>query len=331
MTKSERVRAALAGRSVDRVPVSFWRHYPEIDLDPLALAEALVNFHRRYDLDFIKVMPNGVYCVEDWGCQIAYQGSSGGARTCTRHAVQRLEDWSRLTPLSPEAGALGRELRCLRAVVGGRGDDAPVLQTVFSPFTVARKVAGPELVLDTMRRDPARLHVALEVIATTVTGYARACLGAGAQGVFFASQAATPEVLTLEEHRTFVEPYDLAVLEPLRARQAILLVHLHGDQPYLAHVASQYPASALNWHDRRTRPSLAEAKTQVSQALVGGLDERGSMITATPAEVRAQALDAIAQCGGQRLLLGPGCVVDLRVPESNLAAARQAVEGVRQA
>lgn len=29
---------------------------------------------------------------------------------------------------------------------------------------------------------------------------------------------------------------------------------------------------------------------------------------------------------GHRLLLGPGCVLDLRVPESNLAAAREAVE-----
>jgi len=326
MTKSERVRAALAGRPVDRVPVSFWRHFPEIDLDPLSLAEALVSFHRRYDLDFIKVMPNGVYGVEDWGCQIAYQGGSSGARTCTRHGVQQVADWSRLEPLDPEAGALGRELRCLRAVVGGRGDDAPVLQTIFSPFTIARKVAGPDLVRETMRRDPARLQAALRVIATTVTEYAQACLGAGAQGVFFASQAATPEVLTLDEHRAFVEPGDLAVLEPLRARQAIILVHLHGEQPYLAHVASSYPASALNWHDRRTRPSLAEAKTQVSPALVGGLDERGSMITATPAEVRAQALDAIAQCGGRRFLLGPGCVVDLKVPEANLAAARQAVE-----
>jgi uroporphyrinogen decarboxylase len=326
MTKGERVRAALAGRPVDRVPVSFWRHFPEIDPDPLALAEALIRFHRRHDLDFIKVMPSGVYCVEDWGCQIGYQGGSDGARTCTRHAVQRVEDWTHLGPLDPQAGALGRELRCLRAVVEGRGDDAPVLQTVFSPFTVARKVAGPDLVRETMCRDPARLHAALEVIAATVVIYAQTCLGAGAQGVFFASQAATPEVLTLDEHRSFVEPYDLAVLEPLRGKQALILVHLHGEQPYLAHVAAAYPASALNWHDRRTRPSLAEASAQVSQALVGGLDERGALVTATPAQVRAQALDAIAQCGGRRFLLGPGCVLDLHVPEANLAAAREAAE-----
>lgn len=326
MTKRERVKAALAGGPVDRVPISLWRHFPEIDLDPSALAGALLDFHRRYDLDFIKVMPNGVYCVEDWGCETAYQGAWNGARTCVRHAVQRIEEWSRLRPLDPTAGALGRELACLRAVCAGRGDEAPVLQTIFSPFTVARKLAGPDLVRESMVRDPGRLHAALDLIAATVGAYLLACLEAGADGIFFASQVATPEVLTLEEHARFVEPYDLRVLAAARGRGAILLLHLHGDRPYLTRLAATYPVDALNWHDRRTSPSLAEAGAQLPQALVGGLDERGAMLAATPEAVRAQVHDAVSQCGGRRLLVGPGCVLDLRVPAENLAAARAAVE-----
>jgi len=325
-TKRERVSAALAGGPVDRVPISFWRHFPDIDLDPAALAGRLLAFHRRYNLDFIKVMPNGVYCVEDWGCETAYQGGSGGARTCARHAVRRIEDWTTLRPLDPSAPALARELRCLEVVCAGKGDDAPVLQTIFSPFTVARKVAGPDLTRETMRRDPGRLHAAMEVITATVGAYVGACLDAGADGLFFATQAATPEVLTPEEHGRFVEPYDLRVIGAARRRGAIVLLHLHGDRPYLTSLAATYPVQALNWHDRRTSPSLADALGQVSQALVGGLDERGSMITGTPEAVRAQVRDAIAQCGGRRLIVGPGCVLDLRVPEQNLAAVRAAVE-----
>jgi len=328
MTKRERVNAALAGRPVDRIPISFWKHFPGLDQDPNALAEALLAFHRRYDLDFVKVMPNGVYCVEDWGCETAYQGESSGARTCVRHAVRRMEDWSGLRPLDPLKGALAREVACLRAVVRGRRDDAPVLQTIFSPFTVARKVAGPDLVQQTMAREPARLHAALEVIRATVEADVGACLDAGADGIFFATQSATPEVLRWEDHRSFVEPYDLRVLTAAKSRGAIVLFHLHGDQPYLISLAATYPVDALNWHDRRTTPSLGEAKARVSQCLVGGLDERGSMITATPDEVCAQVRDAVGQCGGRRIIVGPGCVVDLRVPEANLAAARDAVEGL---
>ena len=331
MTKRERVNAAMVGGRVDRIPISLWRHFPDIDLDPIALAEALLAFHRRYDLDFIKVMPNGVYCVEDWGCEIAYQGGSVGARTCVRHAVQRLEDWAKLPVLDSSAAALARELRCLQAVCAGKGDDAPVLQTIFSPFTMARKVAGPDLVQETMARDPSRLHAAMEVITRTLEGYVGACLNAGADGFFFASQAATPEVLTPVDHRRFVEPYDLRVLDTARKRGAIVLFHLHGDRPFLSALAKAYPVQALNWHDRRTTPSLAEALGQVSQALVGGLDERGAMVTDSPEAVRSQVRNAVSQCGGRRLIVGPGCVVDLRAPEANLAAARQAVEDVSAA
>ena len=45
-------------------------------------------------------------------------------------------------------------------------------------------------------------------------------------------------MLSLEEHGAFVEPYDLEVLRALRGKDAILLVPLHGDRPYLAAVAA---------------------------------------------------------------------------------------------
>ncbi len=328
MTKRERVYAALSGQPVDRVPISFWRHFPDRDLDPVALAEALLAFQRRYDLDFIKVMPNGVYGVEDWGCETAYQGGSSGARTCVRHAVRELRDWDRLRPLDASAKALARELTCLRALCAGREDDAPVFQTIFSPFTLARKVAGPELAAETMTRDPERLLAALAVISATVEAYVAACLDAGADGIFFASQAATPEVMSPAAHERFVEPYDLRVLAAARRRGALVLLHLHGERPYVTRLGVSYPVHALNWHDRRTAPSLGEAAGQVPQCLVGGLDERGLMITAAPEQVRAQVCDAVSQCGGRRIVVGPGCVLDLGVPEASLTAAREAVEGL---
>src|SRR5439155_22779049 len=70
MTKSERVAAALSRRPVDRPPVAFWRHVPEVDHTARGLADAMLAFHRRWDLDLIKVMSSGVYCLEDWGLEV---------------------------------------------------------------------------------------------------------------------------------------------------------------------------------------------------------------------------------------------------------------------
>ena len=133
MTKTERIQAVLSRRPVDRVPVSFWRHAPEVDhirarpsREPCSTSTAAgISTSSR-------AMSSGMYCVEDWGCQVAYLGSPIGAEQCTQHAVQSLGDWARIKPLDPGAGALGRELEAIRLIRQGRSDDAPILHTVFS-------------------------------------------------------------------------------------------------------------------------------------------------------------------------------------------------------
>src|SRR5216110_991300 len=84
MTKRERVVAALGGQPIDRPPVAFWRHAPDVDHTATGLADAMLAFHRRFDLDLVKVMSSGVYCVEDWGCRVAYTGAPCGARRTGR-------------------------------------------------------------------------------------------------------------------------------------------------------------------------------------------------------------------------------------------------------
>ena len=40
MNREERVRAALASKEVDHVPVAAWMHLSQFDQDPISLAEA---------------------------------------------------------------------------------------------------------------------------------------------------------------------------------------------------------------------------------------------------------------------------------------------------
>lgn len=325
MTKRKRIQAAVERKPVDRPPVSFWRHFPDLDADPIALAEALLTFHDRYDLDFIKVMPTGVYCVEDWGCRVAYPGGVDGSRVCIDHAVKHSDDWKTIRPLDPEKGALGRELRCLREVIKGRQDDAPVLQTIFGPLTIARKLAGDEQFLADLRGRSALIHEALEVITETMSRYAAACLASGGDGIFFATQVSAAGLLTAEEHRIFAEPYDRRVLDEVAGHSPFSILHVHGvDIPF--EVMATYPVPAINWHDRRTAPSLRDAGRLYGGALVGGLNEVETLRQGPADAVRAQVKDALAQTRGVGHILAPGCVVPLDVPETFLETIRAAVE-----
>ena len=326
MTKSERVLSTIARQPVDRPPVAFWRHVPEVDHTARGLADAMLAFHRRWDLDLIKVMSSGVYCVEDWGCKVAYQGAVNGAKVCTKHAVQSRGDWSRIKPLDSGFGALGRELEAVRLIARGRGDDAPVIHTLFSPLTIARKLAGDRVVTD-LREAPEAVTPALEAIGETVARYAEASLEAGADGIFFATQAANPESFTRDEHERFDLVHVRRILRFIQGRSKLTMLHAHGDTPYLDAFAG-ISMHALNWHDRTTTPDLKTAASQFSAvALVGGLNQQGTVRRGTPDAVAAETRDAIAQTGGVGLIVGPGCVLPLDAPDANLEAVVKTVKG----
>jgi uroporphyrinogen decarboxylase len=327
MTKRERVTAALGRKAVDRPPVSFWRHAPDVDHTSRGLAGAMLDFQRRWDLDFIKVMSSGVYCVEDWGCKVAYTGAPSGAKQCVEHAVTRAADWARIRPLDPGAGALGRELEALRLIVDGKSDDAPVLHTIFSPLTIARKLAGDQLAAD-LAQNPKVVLQALEAITDTVIAYAAAAVEAGANGFFVATQTGSPDVMTREAKSRFGLLSLRRVLESLEGKSDFTLLHIHGKNIYFDELAA-LPAHALNWHDRVTPPALAEAQGRFPGAVIGGLSEWQTLRQGPAAAVAAEAEDAIRQTGGVGVMVAPGCGLPLDVPDAHLEAAVNAVKGSR--
>ena len=324
MEKRERVQAAIRREPVDRPPVSFWRHVPEVDHTAAGLSEAMLTFQRRWDLDFIKVMSSGVYCVEDWGCRVAYQGSPNGAKQCIEHAVRSRGDWGRIRPLDAGAGALGRELEAVRLIARGRTDDAPILHTLFSPLTVARKLAGDRLV-DDLRQDPAAVEPALDAIADTMAHHARAALEAGADGLFFATQTAAEDIVTPDESARFELPRMRRMLDAVGERSAFTLLHVHGRDIYFDQAAS-LPVHGVNWHDRLTAPRLGEAQRQFTGAVVGGLSEGRTLQAGPPDAIAAEVRDAIAQTGGRGVMIAPGCVLPLATPEAHLVAVLSAVK-----
>jgi hypothetical protein len=63
-------------------------------------------------------------------------------------------------------------------------------------------------------------------------------------------------------------------------------------------------------------------------ALVGGLDE-ATLPSAAPADVTRAANAALAETGGRRTLLAPGCSIDYRTSSDNLLALRDAARAWR--
>ena len=323
MTHWERVRAALKGDEVDHLPISLWKHWPVDDQTPQGLAAVTLSWQREYDFDLVKFMPTGTYGIEDWGAETIYEANYRGIRTVTRFGVTTPEQWPRLAQLEVTKGYLGNQIAALRLAAEELQNSVPILQTVFSPLTTARKLAGDRVFTD-LRRRPEVLKAGLQIIAETTARFALESIRAGGHGVFFASQCGSYRLLTESEYREFGEYYDLVVLKAVQDEAELNMVHIHGEDVMFDLMAG-YPAEMLNWHDRLTRPSLNEAQERFSGLLVGGINEWQTLLYGPVDSIKTEVRDAIAQTGGRRLLVGPGCVIPGHTPASHVRAAIQAV------
>jgi len=331
MDKWERVLAALRGEGVERVPLALWRHFHRADRHADTLAQATADYAQRYDVDLVKLTPSGLYGVEDWGAEIVFPTEwdanspagreAGGRDTETeapylaRPVVAEPQDWRALRQHG--TAALERELEAIRLTRDRLGPDWPMVTTVFSPLTLAYKLAGERLV-EHLRSDPDAVHVGLRTLTPVTTAFAHAALDAGADGLFFASQWICADFCTREQYEEFGLEYDLEVLESISYRSRITILHLHGTDVFFDMV-KDYPVDGVSWHDRETSPSLAEARQRTGLAFVTGLDR--DLLRRGPSQaISAQARDAISQVDGRGLILAPSCVISPDTPEAHLQA-----------
>jgi uroporphyrinogen decarboxylase len=66
-------------------------------------------------------------------------------------------------------------------------------------------------------------------------------------------------------------------------------------QDIMFDLVADYPADAINCHDRITWPSLKEARERFSGLLVGGINEWQTLLKGPPAAIQDEIWDAVAQ------------------------------------
>lgn len=318
MNKKERIQAAISGHKPDQLPYSLWTHLPGIDLDPELLAEKTYEFYKTYDVDFIKTMNNGMYAIEDFGCTIDYSDiEAGGVARVTGTPVHAASDWAGLKSCSVKEGSLARELLSLKLLLDKtKEENVPVIFTVFSPITTADKISGKTLIEHIREGNGDLVKKALEVITETTENVAREAIRLGADGIFFASQMSTYDVMTSGEYEEYGRPYDLRVLEAAKDGWFNTL-HAHGKN-IMFEILRDYPVQVFNWHAWETMPALDEAYALTGKCLMGGL-ERMDITNRDKNSLQHQIFESYRISGGRHQILTPGCVIRYPLDDEILA------------
>lgn len=327
LTHVERLQAVLQGEKPDHPPVSLWRHFPVDDQTPDGLAAATIAYQETFDFDFIKVTPSSSYCLRDWGVRDQWLGNPEGTRQYEKRAIQSPADWGRLPLLDPRRGSLNDQITCLQMLSQHFSGKVPLVMTIFNPLSQARSLAGADRLLEHLRQFPEDVLTGLETIARSTRSFIQACLETGIAGIFLAVQHAQAAIMTEKEYGIFGSAFDLPLLQEVDDLWLNIL-HIHGEDVYFD-LFTRYPVQVLNWHDRKTPPSLEEGLTRFPGVVCGGLKQWDTLVLGTPESVHAEALDALNATGGKRFILGTGCVMPITAPYGNTLAARRAVDQFR--
>jgi uroporphyrinogen decarboxylase len=241
--------------------------------------------------------------------------------------VKTADDWKRIRPLDPTSaeGYTQQIETIVRMGFDRRIGDAPVLPTIFSPMSIAKKLSGARLGAD-LKEHPGLVRDALEAITETIVKFCDVALTEGMSGIFYSIQAASRSAHAEEIYAEFGEPHDRRILESVAGRSILTIVHCHGDALMFDRLA-RLPGHAWNWDDRRTAPTLGEGRAKVPGAVIGGLDQWTTLRDGTPDAAVAEARDAVAQTGGTGVIVGPGCVLTMNTPDENVAAVVKALGG----
>ena len=306
MNKIERVLSALQGKEVDRPPFSFWYHFGLQHLPGSAHAQAEIEFFRSYDLDFVKVMNDYPYPLPG-----------------NLEVVDAEDDWKRLEPVGSADSAWDEQLSAISIMADRIGKEALFIETIFSPWTTARRLARSSGLLTARAQYPETVLAAMENIAESLANYARAAIARGAAGVFLSLGAATDTVMPAEEYAVWGRPFDLKILDAVRDAPFNVL-HVHGTKIHFDTLLD-YPVSAINWSHWTTAPSLREGFEKSGKTVMGGINETTASHVSAP-EIGEQVVNAIREIGPRKLIITPGCSIPTDTPVRNMRAVRTAVE-----
>lgn len=327
MQKRERLERAIAGEPVDRLPVALWRHWPGDDQRFADLARSTIDFQHDYNWDFVRVMPSRNFQVIDYGAQDEWAGAPSGIRAITKRAIKRSLDWTELRPLAPARGALSQQIECLRLVCGAlNSEEAPILQTIYSPLVQAAQLAGRNKALRDMRLRPDRLRSGLNQLTESTLRFIESLRKQpGLSGLFIVTAFASHDIMSETEYKAFALPPIESILTALPEHWWLNIVQVSGASPMLK-LFAKLPIQVLNWDARATGLELAKAANIFSGAACGGLNDCADLLQGTPALLHSVIRDAIQQCDSRRLILSGSGDGYTTTPISNIRAVRSIAE-----
>lgn len=346
MNPIERIRAAVAGRPTDRVPVgpyvanwtARWSGLPlgTYCRDGAAMARAHLAAYERIGHDVVFPDCDNYYLAEGFGCHTVLPEDD--IASLARPAVDDFDDVFDLVPPDPQRdGRMPVILEAIATLRAALGPGVAIRAPGTGPFALSSYLVGIDEFLRTVARvhhghDDSRraaLEHMLEITTEGLIAFGLAEIEAGADIIQCGDSLASCSVISPAMFERWVLPLHQRVFAAWKEAGALTALHICGDNTRALQLQADTGADIVAVDHL---VDLGHAKREIGDrvCLIGNLDPVETMRFGHPASVTAAAEErlAVASPGG-RYILGTGCEVPVDTPVENLVALVEAAAGRR--
>jgi MtaA/CmuA family methyltransferase len=334
MTSLDRCAAAIQGEATDRVPVfpllMFFAQqragitYREFATNGEALAEAQLKIRERFPVDALTVCSDAFRLPADLGAEMVYPRDT--PPFSKRPLIRGEADLLKLGRPDPTAKGSRQADRLLavRLLAGAAGKECLIGGWVDMPFAEACSLFGLTEFMLLLVDQPALAHAILDWVTVRVIDFARAQVEAGAPLIGAGDAAAS--LVSPEQYREFVLPYEQRVSQAVHAAGGWVKLHICGQTTHLLEDMVRSGADLSNVDHLVPFETACAVYGRHQLCFKGNLDPVSEMMQSTPEACLARCRDLIRQARGLRFMLSPGCEVPAATPDAVFEAFCRSVE-----
>jgi uroporphyrinogen decarboxylase len=299
MNSQERVRAALLGQPLDRVPIVEFVIDPKVAMALVPTARDIADACDRLELDsiansatFLRVKEQGDEYQDEWG--LIYRKGPQVVSHPLQGPISAKKDLRRWEPPDPDAPF---RLNTLRENVRRYKGKRAIFFHHRAAFMWSAYLVGLDRLLELFYDDPTFVHELFSKVAAVNERIIRLAVRAGAEviclGDDYASNAGP--LFSPQMFREFVLPYMKQMVDAVHDEGALVVKHSDGYiQPILADIVNA-GIDGLNPLEPCAGMDLAEVKAAYGSrvCLIGNIDCGELLSHGAPEQVAAAVAEAI--------------------------------------
>lgn len=284
------------------IPAGFFMHF---GVKGDAAVKAHLDYFQATGMDFVKI-------------QFDEQGFT------RNNDIKTPKDWKKIPVRKKEW--FEPSLYLLKQLVQAAKSEAMIIQTLYSPYQMAKQAVPYELLVKHVYEDAESVARGMENITLSIMNFVRAGAEIGVDGFYTCTQGGeTNRIADQALFNRAIKNYDMILFKEVKERVPYNILHVcdyDGSYDGFASRFQNYPGEVVNVPlSADNKPlSLSQAADIFKRPVMGGLDRHGVLSNGTPEEVKKATIEVLRNAP-DNVILGANCTVNRKIPMINLQTA----------